>query len=237
MIVSCPECSQKLRVPDGRQSIRVTCSTCGHRWDVQDGESGGALAIAADGMPAQKTIERAEGPSGRAKTEPDRKEVMFRCAKSGGQFKAIFKRSGTAGRFIFDKAHKIEGGTVSQSQGAEKSAARRGGAEAQSDDIDIEALDFGGWYCPHCGHDGDTIFVKCGRCRELVCGARVKTKFLSRKKIFECHDGCGRKGEINSDIDRISARALRQHKSSAPAKTASEGAQIENKPSLRLPKR
>ena len=54
-------------------------------------------------------------------------------------------------------------------------------------------LSFNGFRCPHCYHDGshkNFIFIRCGECQELVCGAK------STETTFECADSCGRKGVI-----------------------------------------
>lgn len=71
-----------------------------------------------------------------------------------------------------------------------------------SGSYDINEFDFAGWYCPCCGHgkdmQGEYIqFIKCGTCRELVCGSRV-TRLPDGRRNFKCHDGC-RGGGILGD--------------------------------------
>ncbi len=65
------------------------------------------------------------------------------------------------------------------------------------DVFNIEEFNFNGWYCPCCGYGKDEPvefrFVRCGRCNEYVCGARVR-RMPDGKIFFRCHDKCGHSG-------------------------------------------
>lgn len=77
------------------------------------------------------------------------------------------------------------------------------GYEVSEGDFAISEFDFSGWYCPCCGHAQHgavpSLFVQCGRCKEYVCGARVRN--LGRgKSVFSCHDKCGGGGKLEGEM-------------------------------------
>lgn len=71
--------------------------------------------------------------------------------------------------------------------------------EPGAESFDINEFDFTGWYCPCCGYAKDTPvrhrFIRCGRCHEYMCGARVK-QLPDGKFYFRCHDRCGHSGVL-----------------------------------------
>lgn len=65
------------------------------------------------------------------------------------------------------------------------------------DEFTFDDFDFTGWYCPCCGHakQGYVIhrFIRCGKCREYICGARV-SNLPDGRVSFRCHDRCRNTG-------------------------------------------
>ncbi|HVO69986.1 MAG TPA: hypothetical protein VMT24_08075 [Aggregatilineaceae bacterium] len=68
------------------------------------------------------------------------------------------------------------------------------------EDYDPAEFDFSGWYCPCCGHGKATParhqFIRCGRCHEYICGARVHD-LADGRVAFACHDRCGNRGFLS----------------------------------------
>lgn len=67
----------------------------------------------------------------------------------------------------------------------------------------VGAMDFTGWSCPHCTHGqtrflAPTLFVRCGKCGDYICGARVRQ--VNGETVFACHDGCGNTGAVQGTI-------------------------------------
>lgn len=105
------------------------------------------------------------------------------------------------------------------------------------ENFNINDFDFTGWYCPYCGHAKDqpvvTRFVRCGRCHEYVCGARVEEK-TNGQTYFACHDKCGNRGMMTGgslsslnglgvDTQRPSRLEAGDRKLPAPRKALSSG--------------
>jgi hypothetical protein len=70
-------------------------------------------------------------------------------------------------------------------------------------DFDMADFDFTGWYCPCCGHgkpySGQTRFVRCGRCREYICGGQI-TRVENGREMFRCHDRCRNSGILGDSV-------------------------------------
>jgi len=68
-----------------------------------------------------------------------------------------------------------------------------------AENYDLSEFDFTGFYCPCCGHGKTAVqhrFIRCSRCHELVCGARVK-QTPDGRLAFACYDRCGNRGFIS----------------------------------------
>lgn len=157
--ISCPHCSQRLRVPPNR-NLRVTCPKCQTTWQ-QD----------------QTVIEH--------------RTVSFTCSKTGGRFKVLFGKRHPDKRFQVLQVGVGDAPALS-GQIAHETAA----VTAQS--FSFEDFDWDGWYCGCCQWGKDEAarfdFIRCGKCKDLVCGRRSYT--AKSEEYFKCSDDCGGGGKL-----------------------------------------
>lgn len=120
-------------------------------------------------------------------------ELPFRCAITGRGFQVRFWRRDRERKFVLlainARAPTMNGMAVESARPLAFNA----------DDFDLT-----GWHCPHCGHAKAQmpvayLFIKCTRCQECVCGARVKQN-ANAQLAFQCHDGCGNTGLVDGKI-------------------------------------
>ena len=163
--------------------------------------------------------------------EVDERQLSFRCASTGQQFALRFRR------FPGERTYRVTGVIDVVNIEAPNGAAlvrrppgkpRRGllarllpGFRAMdsgkgsgaSNTFNAGDFDFNGWFCPCCGWNRDSraksIFVKCGTCGELVCGARV-VEIAGGNSMFACHSGCGGSGTIVGRIESYSGSSREQ---------------------------
>ena len=127
-----------------------------------------------------------------------RSSIAFRCACNGGHFNVTLQRKPKAPKFVIERIATVGlGGTD------------RVAAEVTAYNADV--YDFTGFYCACCGyHPGDAAhkFVKCGRCKELVCGAQIYEKLdtsITEALWFSCYPECGNHGPIVGRIEEYDA--------------------------------
>lgn len=120
-------------------------------------------------------------------------ELWFRCAKTGEHFTVSFMRYSPAHRFQISGIRKER-----------PSAGQTTGGAVREQSYSSADFDFSGFYCPCCGHARNeqvpSLFVRCGKCRDLVCGGRVR-KLAPDRVLFACHDECGGGGEVSGQIE------------------------------------
>lgn len=59
-----------------------------------------------------------------------------------------------------------------------------------------------GWHCGSCGHGAQwvaSLFVRCGKCERLVCGAKITMTEDGRQK-FHCAPDCSNSGVLEGQI-------------------------------------
>ena len=122
--------------------------------------------------------------------------IKFRCSKFFGVvFETIFVQQSPKHNFQLFKILKAEEGghmpfSLTQNDTATLPTYTRS--------IDSNSFDFSGWSCPYCSHsdsNGGSPFVRCGTCKDMVCGSRIRT-LDSGARIFTCHNLCGGGGEL-----------------------------------------
>lgn len=186
----CPQCSQRLSVPDNRGELRVTCPKCRNQFDWSP--------------------------------EVDERQLSFRCASTGQPFAFRFRR------FPGERIYRLVGvvNVVNIEAANSSSIVRRPPTKPHrgllarllprlrptdsdkgvsgSSTFSAADFDFSGWFCPFCGWNKHTraksIFARCGRCEELVCGARI-VEIAGGKSTFACHNGCGGSGTIAGSLE------------------------------------
>jgi hypothetical protein len=161
-------CGRRVTVPTDKGPIKLRCSHCNSTWVFTP-------------------------PS-----VPDMRELNFRCATTGKQFKVAFAR--------LSKNHQYRIVHIFPHVAFQQPARNSGlsPVSGRAELFDATEFSFAGWHCPHCGYgrdsDVESIFVRCGTCRECVCGSRI-IRVSSRVSTFECHDGCKGGGMIQGDIE------------------------------------
>jgi len=191
--IVCPKCSQRLSAPDNRGELRVTCPKCRSQFDWTP--------------------------------EVDERQLLFRCASTGQAFAFRFRKvpgertyrlAGVLNVVNIDAADssaivrrpggKRRRGLLARLLPAFRAAGSDKGTGGSSS-FSAEDFDFSGWFCPCCGWNKNirakSIFVQCGTCGELVCGART-VETASGKSKFSCHDGCGGTGTIAGPLESYS---------------------------------
>jgi ssDNA-binding Zn-finger/Zn-ribbon topoisomerase 1 len=120
--------------------------------------------------------------------------IRMRCSRTGRLFAVHFVHSESNGMKI----------ALIQSEASMNAWVRTAVRERVLDPSSRHSGDFD-WTnltCPHCGFSAKTgaQFVKCGRCRELVCGGTLSSAELL-PQTFSCHSGCGNSGIVSGMIE------------------------------------
>jgi len=160
MIIECPKCQTKYRVPDTIGTIRVNCKACGLVWQHPEiaEEASVAFMCSVTGKPYTVDVRRRSAIS---------KFVIVRISK---------------GPLVLDAASQLAA-TMQQLAGIIGSP-----APAPSDHpFGWQDFDF---VCPHCqpAPKQTHSYIHCGSCKKLTCDGGVETIFDGRSK-FSCHCG------------------------------------------------
>jgi hypothetical protein len=133
--------------------------------------------------------------------------IPMRCSKGGGAFTVTFVRQSPSGRFRIDTIDRPDPSQEMLALLAREHAPASATATSAAPDAsgaddathESSALDWTGWYCPHCHHGAiagtHPRFVQCGGCRDLVCAWSVRDLGTGRL-AFWCHEECGASGEL-----------------------------------------
>lgn len=151
--------------------------------------------------------------------------IPMRCAETGKKFHAHFYWNNSRKSYVitdvvpeepgpqagYGRSEVVNHHAPAGPASPDRIPSKEGSAPAAPGPAAYEAktseIDWDGFYCPHCGHKSHPSFVKCGVCKELVCGARVIRGNI--RNIFRCHDGCGHQGELGgAPISSYSTRPL-----------------------------
>jgi len=127
-------------------------------------------------------------------------EVRFRCSGDGATFVVTTRRHRPDDRFQIYRIAPLSAPT-SRHVAVKGATASRG--EPEQATHAAHEYNWSGFYCPCCGYmpkEEDTDFVRCGRCKELVCGESTTKDAQTGTAYFRCHPGCGAHGEIVGSI-------------------------------------
>ncbi len=116
--------------------------------------------------------------------------LPFRCSVTGKTFEARFQKHGEA--FDFFTSIKVDDGISGMS-------VSHPGQQPSSLIVDGGKLRSSGFFCPYCHCRGlrNTIYMRCGQCREYVClGNSTDLSPAIAGLEFKCHSACGRKSEV-----------------------------------------
>lgn len=152
-------------------------------------------------------------------TEPKNECVLrFKCSETEKKFDVTLRRRSANHKF---RIHEISGPVATakvtlfsrQGSQAEKSTQSTSETPVSSGEFEADDFDFSGWYCGCCrfAHPSDnrtvySTFVRCGTCREYLCGASVK-QISEGVTIFECVGDCQGGGKITGSIDSYKSSA------------------------------
>jgi hypothetical protein len=167
----------------------VSCGLCGQKLRI----------------PAKRNLQVACPTCGEVaihyQVEVDYRVIPFRCSQTGERFKVVFSRDSKEERYRIKAVSQEDKFTVTPYSRAHY-------AVDADQSFDVKEFDDSGWHCGVCewGKDQrvDPTYVRCGRCRELVCGRRSYTA-ADGKKLFRCHVGCGNEGVLEKDGPTISS--------------------------------
>lgn len=140
-----------------------------------------------------------------------RTTLRMRCGKTGSVTLALFTRTEKSAQFRIEKV------LMSTSDSGQSSGQ---GNEPGADRFPSKQFDWSGWYCPSCGHNQNAesphTFIRCGTCRELVCGFSVRDvgPGISTFKCF-----CGHGGRIGGQIDSYEGHFSRENKRACPRRS------------------
>ena len=236
-IVKCinPACDQRLSVPTNRGKIKVTCVRCKTQWVWSPSESAPEMRelpfqCAATGKRFKVAFGRSDANHKYRVVHVSAEPVLEASADSQPSARPLLTRLREV--FLPKKSDESPDQTVlaieapSNSQLSERSLltklrevflpskSEKPSAlvlQSQSHAFDATEFDFSGWYCPCCGHSRDVPvhpqFVRCGVCKECVCGARV-IHVSPDIKTYECHDGCRSTGRIVGHIETFDGSSI-----------------------------
>lgn len=165
--------------------------------------------------------------------------LTFKCSHTGGKFEVTFRRRSLSHKFriheisgpVADASYKIFSSSASQPHTSSKSIT--GTSDRKTNDFESSNFNFSGWFCGCCrfAHPSDTRpvysrYVRCGGCREYVCGASVR-EVSEGVTIFECVGECEGGGVINGRIESYtSSESVRPNIPQLPAQTGKEVRQL-----------
>lgn len=125
--------------------------------------------------------------------------IAFRCSRDGRPFWVRFMRELPQQKFTIDRIIPASG------NGSDPAGAPGNYA--------ADVYDVHSFYCPCCGYvpefgSGQTFFVHCSKCRDLICGGLVHEKPDARGTTvqwFVCHPACGHQGPVTGLISEYQA--------------------------------
>ena len=166
----------------------AVCPSCATRLRVPDGRSGVVTCpMHAGGCGTKFRFPHIE-----------RSDIAFRCACDGAHFTVGFQRKHNQTKFTVDR---IVPATIGGGKGE----------SAKQASYNADIYDFRNFYCGCCGYspnDNAPQFVRCGKCRQIVCGAQVYKKLdgpTSTVYWFICYPECGHEGPITGRIEEYDA--------------------------------
>lgn len=126
------------------------------------------------------------------------RQLDFVCAKTARRFKVIYARINQSGKFTFREA-------VIPNDNMPLAIQKFAPGYQQIEKVqsfDANEFNHANWCCPHCGYNGDPIFIHCSDCKGQVCAGRIE--YYNGKSYFRCHDNCGGHGPIGGSITEFS---------------------------------
>ena len=196
-VVSCPQCSQKLRVPHDRGALRVKCRRCAARFVYEPGQlaayrGGGSVARPETPRGGIREVTRADiatgQPSGltaaqmgkfggqlRPRHVPSPRAELafidFVCAVHNRPFTVTLAKENLGEPFHVKSLEGREYRDVLEASGYTVTEVRQG-------DFDVQAADWTGFQCEHCGAGSvvgaETEFYETGCCGLLTCAGRAQ---------------------------------------------------------------
>jgi hypothetical protein len=165
------------------------------------------------------------------------RELVFRCAKTGQKFRALLGRAQPTHRFRVLMMEPLpKPGPKNSFEAADVSACAKSIHSFDRRDFDLSS-----WFCPCCGHSRDRqsefMFVRCGTCKEYVCGART-IKVGGGPATFACHNGCRGGGRLERFISSLEGSPQQPGSRSASAQIGGDSPQVAlpSNPASRLPR-
>ena len=137
--------------------------------------------------------------------DKSRRVIQFRCALTDQHFYVVFHK--------FTPNHKFQIVEILQANEGENRVAvgKTGNSARQESTFDNNDFEWSGWFCPCCGHgkskEVPLIFVRCSKCEEYVCGARVYF-VAGERKMFACSAKCGGGGGNLEDLTVLDGQNL-----------------------------
>jgi len=230
VILRCPNCARRLRVPTDRGGLLVTCPECRHRWEWAPAPCPPPEIIDSTDLTGSKPRAIAtmgSGPQFGTSQTSEQRQLFFRCAQTGRRFAVLFGRPNPSQRFrtltVGDDSTVPDQDDSSKNTEPHPDAIapccgprrRKTGHSAmvssELQSFDAADFDFAGWYCPFCGHyratPAKTPFVRCSSCGECVCGGRI-IEVPGGPVTFACHDGCQGSGRVEGCITSFDGTTL-----------------------------
>jgi hypothetical protein len=211
-ILSCPGCTQKLRVPDGRRGT-VTCPHCGSEWfhpetiELSDVEfrcskSGARFnVISSRRSPLHKFVIQATNKAApkatyAPQTEPPSSSAQFAVKASSTLPASGPKIVGWLVAIIRGKAPDLP---ASMTPAVEEKD-RASGAKAAAASYAADEYNWSGFVCPYCNA---TSFVSCAG-GHLACDGTIQIRKGSR--FHQCF--CGRAAFISGTMKTLESKRL-----------------------------
>jgi hypothetical protein len=168
--------------------------------------------------------------------DPKQQRVLtFRCAEKGTCFDVVFSRYSSAHRFqilsipprTVVPGPPATGGSIARYPVIDGTAGGRpqSAVDQAQEGFAADDFDFSGWHCPCCGHARGELmpeFVRCSKCGEYVCGARIR-EIPGGGLIFACHDGCGGSGRVEGTLTSYAGSSTVGHEQDASASSRQRG--------------
>lgn len=133
-----------------------------------------------------------------------RASVQFACSVTGRPFVVHYERRTPAEEFCVEAAHPLDAPAGDRFRPTTTSQSSAVLAELPSSRVNNL-----GWACPCCGHSrdhGSSLYIRCGGCGRLVCGATLRMA-PDGQEIFRCAPDCGRVGTVSGFIESLDASA------------------------------
>lgn len=145
-----------------------------------------------------------------------RASVPFTCSVTGRPFVVHYERRTPAEELCVEAAHPLDAPAGERFGPTTTSQSSVVLAELPSSRVnDLR------WACPCCGNSrdhGGSLYIRCGGCGRLVCGATLRTT-LDGRQIFRYAPECGRVGTVSGFIESLDASAKSSpNRASSPAR-------------------